>query len=70
MQILDLRDVRCPLSLVLLKRQLLCSHSAEDIHVHFSSLAAMQDIFNFLDKKGYRYACEHYTIVVHAAMAG
>lgn len=51
MQSLDLRQVRCPLALVLLKQQLLTLDTNASIEVLFSNQVAIQDIRRYLDKK-------------------
>lgn len=61
---LDLRNVRCPLALILLKQKLLIPNTKTDIQVQFSNQTAMQDICLYLDKKNYCYSCYQNTLLV------
>ncbi|PKH04129.1 hypothetical protein CXF72_02695 [Psychromonas sp. MB-3u-54] len=62
MEILDLQKMRCPMSLVKLKRYLLLydrsSNKQQDsqLCLLFSNQQAMQDIILYLDKKMYDYS--------------
>lgn len=62
MEILDLQKMRCPMSLVKLKRYLLLhdrsSNKQQDsqLCLLFSNQQAMQDIILYLDKKMYGYS--------------
>lgn len=62
MEVLDLTNKRCPMSLLLLKRFLLSnagtvdSHLDKKIRLIFSNQQAMRDIILYLDKKNYRYS--------------
>ncbi|MEL0658922.1 sulfurtransferase TusA family protein [Psychromonas arctica] len=64
MQSLDLRQVRCPLALVLLKQQLLTLDTNASIEVLFSNQVAIQDIRRYLDKKNYCYHCNQNTLLI------
>jgi len=64
MQSLDLRNVRCPLALVLLKQKLHMFNANTSIQVQFSNQASMQDIRLYLDKKNYCYSCYQNTLLV------
>lgn len=64
MQRLDLRKVRCPLALVLLKQQLLTLALNDAINVLFSNQEAMQDIKLYLNKKNYDYSCNENSLLV------
>ena len=64
MQSLDLRQVRCPLALVLLKQQLLTLDINASIEVLFSNQVAIQDIRRYLDKKNYCYHCNQNTLLI------
>ncbi|TEW53702.1 sulfurtransferase TusA family protein [Psychromonas sp. RZ22] len=61
---LDLREVRCPMALVLLKQQLIKMKINECINIKFSNQQAMQDICLYLDKKNYCYLCEQNTLLI------
>ncbi|WP_156873998.1 sulfurtransferase TusA family protein [Psychromonas hadalis] len=54
---LDLRELRCPLALVTLKRELLLTTEIKNrsLKLFFSSVSAMSDIILYLDKKGIYY---------------
>ena len=52
---LDLRQVRCPMALVLLKQQLLKLEINDTLEVLFIEQSVMQDILLYLDKKNYTY---------------
>jgi TusA-related sulfurtransferase len=62
METLDLQKIRCPMSLVKLKRYLLLhdtsSNKQQDrqLCLLFSNQQAMQDIILYLDKKSYDYS--------------
>jgi len=64
MEVLDLRNKRCPMSLITLKRYLLLQNKAAKIKIPsdielcllFSNQQAMQDIILYLDKKNYNYS--------------
>ncbi|WP_372881088.1 sulfurtransferase TusA family protein [Psychromonas sp.] len=62
MEILDLQNMRCPMSLIKLKRYLLLHHTPStklqdhQLCLLFSSQQAMQDITLYLDKKMYDYS--------------
>ncbi|ABM02769.1 hypothetical protein Ping_0927 [Psychromonas ingrahamii 37] len=62
MEVLDLQKIRCPMSLVKLKRYLLfydaSSNKQQDsqLCLLFSNQQAMQDIILYLDKKRYDYS--------------
>lgn len=62
MEILDLQTMRCPMSLVKLKRYLLLHDSSSNkqqdsqLCLLFSNQQAMQDIILYLDKKMYDYS--------------
>ncbi|MFT6925982.1 MAG: TusA-related sulfurtransferase [Psychromonas sp.] len=62
MEILDLQNMRCPMSLVKLKRYLLMHDSPSNkpqdrkLCLLFSHQQAMQDIILYLDKKRYDYS--------------
>ncbi|MFQ3176342.1 MAG: TusA-related sulfurtransferase [Psychromonas sp.] len=62
MEILDLQKMRCPMSLVKLKRYLLLydrfSNNQQDsqLCLLFSNQQAMEDIILYLDKKSYDYS--------------
>jgi len=64
MQSLDLRKIRCPLALVLLKQQLLTLDTNAQIEVLFSNADAIKDIRLYLDKKNYCYRCEQNTLLI------
>jgi len=64
MYCLDLRNIRCPLALVLLKQTLIKADHTAAIKVLFSNQAAMQDIRLYLDKKNYCYSCDQTTLLV------
>ena len=64
MQSLDLRQVRCPLALVLLKQQLLTLDTNASIEVLFSNQVAIQDIRRYLDKKNYCYHRNQNTLLI------
>ncbi|WP_166739294.1 sulfurtransferase TusA family protein [Psychromonas algicola] len=55
MKRLDLREIRCPLALVLLKQQLLTLETNHTLEVLFVDQAVMQDILLYLNKKNYTY---------------
>ena len=65
MQSLDLRNIRCPLALVLLKQKLHMCNANTTIQVQFSNEASMQDIRLYLDKKNYCYSCHQNTLLVN-----
>jgi len=62
MEILDLQKMRCPMSLITLKRYLLLHNSASSkqadnqLRLLFSNQQAAQDIILYLDKKMYDYS--------------
>ena len=64
MEVLDLRNKRCPMSLIMLKRYLLLQNNTAKINIlpskelclFFSNQQAMQDIILYLDKKNYNYS--------------
>ena len=62
MDILDLQKMRCPMSLVKLKRYLLLYDTSSNkqqgsqLCLLFSNQQAMQDIILYLDKKMYDYS--------------
>ncbi|WP_298943011.1 sulfurtransferase TusA family protein [uncultured Psychromonas sp.] len=64
MQSLDLRQIRCPLALVLLKQQLLGLDNGTHLEVLFSNQVAIQDIRLYLDKKNYCYRCNQNTLLI------
>jgi len=64
MQSLDLRQVRCPLALVLLKQQLLTLDEKARVEVLFSNQIVIQDIRRYLDKKNYCYSCDQTTLLI------
>ncbi|WP_137297798.1 sulfurtransferase TusA family protein [Psychromonas sp. SP041] len=64
MQSLDLRQIRCPLALVLLKQQLLVLDNGSHLEVLFSNQAAIQDIRLYLDKKNYCYRGNQNTLLI------
>ena len=64
MYCLDLRNIRCPLALVLLKQTLIKTEHSADIKILFSNQAAMQDLRLYLDKKNYCYSCDQTTLLV------
>jgi len=55
---LDLRQIRCPMALVLLKQQLLKLEINDTLEVLFIEQSVMQDILLYLDKKNYTYSRE------------
>jgi TusA-related sulfurtransferase len=61
-EVLDLRNERCPMSLITFKRYLLLQDKATGIQavtqlcLLFSNQQAMQDITLYLDKKNYYYS--------------
>jgi len=55
MKPLDLRKIRCPMALVLLKQQLLKLEINDTLEVLFIDQAVMKDILLYLDKKNYTY---------------
>ena len=61
---LDLRKIRCPLALVLLKQQLLKLEINNTLEVLFINQKAMQDIKLYLDKKNYTYSCEQNKLLI------
>lgn len=64
MQSLDLRQIRCPLALVLLKQQLLVLDNGSRLEVLFSNQVAIQDVRLYLDKKNYCYHCNQNTLLI------
>lgn len=66
MQVLDLRNVRCPLALVLLKQFFLTLESANNsrISVLFSNQDAMSDIRLYLEQQKYSYCIEQYSLLI------
>lgn len=64
MQTLDLRHVRCPLALILLKQKLLTLTYNTQVSVVFSSSSAIKDIQLYLDKKNYCYRCDQNTLLI------
>lgn len=64
MYCLDLRNIRCPLALVLLKQTLIKTEHSSGVKILFSSQAAMHDIQLYLDKKNYCYSCDQTTLLV------
>lgn len=64
MEFLDLREVRCPLALLLFKQKLMLLGNNTEIKVLFSNQEALQDICLYLDKKNYCYSCECSTLLV------
>ncbi|MEH6451772.1 MAG: sulfurtransferase TusA family protein [Psychromonas sp.] len=62
MEVLDLTNERCPMSLIMLKRFLLSKantitlDSDKKVSLLFSNPKAMQDIILYLDKKNYHYS--------------
>ncbi|HEY5715217.1 MAG TPA: sulfurtransferase TusA family protein [Psychromonas sp.] len=62
MKVLDLQKMRCPMSLIKLKRHLLLHHAPSNklqdrqLCLLFSNQQAMQDITIYLDKKMYDYS--------------
>jgi len=61
---LDLRKVRCPLALVLLKQQLHILDVNSTLSVLFEHPQAMQDIKLYLNKKNYNYYCEQNRLLI------
>ena len=64
MNCLDLRKIRCPLALVLLKQQLLKLEVNMTLEVLFINQKAMQDILLYLDKKNHTYSCEQNKLLI------
>ncbi|GLS89984.1 hypothetical protein GCM10007916_10510 [Psychromonas marina] len=62
MNVLDLSSIRCPLALVLLKRELLKTDDFNNssLKLIFSTELAMSDIILFLEKKSYVYQSFRY----------
>jgi len=58
MKPLDLRKIRCPMALVLLKQQLLKLEINDTLEVLFIDQSVMKDILLYLDKKNYTYSRE------------
>jgi len=61
---LDLRDIRCPLALILLKQRLHILEVNSTLTVLFSHADAMQDIKRYLNKKKYSYVCEQNSLLI------
>ena len=64
MRNLDLRDIRCPLALVLLKQQLIALNGSRQIKVLFTHPTAMKDICLYLEKKNYCYSRQQNTLLI------
>lgn len=64
MNSLDLREVRCPLALVLLKQQLMVRDNLNEMEVIFANQQAMYDICLYLDKKNYCYHRVQNTLLI------
>ena len=62
MKIIDLRAMRCPMSLIVVKQFLfsqnnvISSSESSSVCLLFDNYQSMQDITLYLDKKGYNYA--------------
>jgi TusA-related sulfurtransferase len=62
MKTIDLRNQKCPMTLVILRRFLWLQNSTskqpimDQLCLLFSTQQAMQDIILYLDKKGYYYS--------------
>jgi TusA-related sulfurtransferase len=61
---LDLRQIRCPLALVLLKQQLMVLNHGCQIKVLFTNQQAIADICLYLDKKNYCYSRQQNTLLI------